>query len=116
MSAIGNAAIVGVAACGLLALLVARARSRATRAPTWERTMGTVLSSTVQVGNNGHGRAEAPLVLYAFQVGDQVFQGHRVRAEGACGAASEVVARYPAGANVVVYYDPAHPDHSALEL
>jgi hypothetical protein len=78
--------------------------------------MGTVLSSTVQVSNNGVGRVDSPLVLYAFQVGEQRFQGDRVTANGRAPDAAEVVARYPTGANVVVYYDPADPAQSALEL
>ena len=93
-------------------------------AVTWPQTMGTVLSATVQVARRGSIRQEAPLVLYAYQVDGQVFQGHRVRATGNPGrarladadsSASSTVARYPSGAPVVVYYDPTNPANSALE-
>ena len=50
--------------------------------PKWLTTMGTVLSATVQVGNNGSSRSEHPLVFYAYQVDGQVFQGQRVRLVG----------------------------------
>jgi hypothetical protein len=90
----------------------------------WPHTMGTVLSATVQVAQRGDTRQEAPLVLYAYQVNGQVFQGHRVRAgdesgrtriSGEHSSASTTVARYPSGAPVVVYYDPTNPANSALE-
>lgn len=93
-------------------------------AVAWPHTMGTVLSATVQVAQRGNTRQEAPLVLYAYQVDGQVFQGHRVRASNESGrarlvdadsSASHTVARYPSGAPVVVYYDPANPANSALE-
>lgn len=93
-------------------------------AVAWPQTMGTVLSATVQVAQRGNMRQEAPLVLYAYQVDGQVFQGHRVRASNDSGrirlvdadcSASNTVARYPSGAPVVVYYDPMNPANSALE-
>ena len=86
--------------------------------------MGTVLSATVQVAQRGTTRQEAPLVLYAYQVDGQMFHGHRVRVTDdlsrghradADSSASNTVARYPSGAPVVVYYDPANPANSTLE-
>lgn len=92
-------------------------RPAPTRSPAhrWPHTTGTVLSSTVQVSRNGNARHEQPLVLYAYQVDGQVFQGNRVRLSGSATSASATVARYPAGAAVTVYYDPANPAVSALE-
>lgn len=109
------------------AFFTARFRKSATSrslAVAWPQTMGTVLSATVQVAQRGNTRQEAPLVLYAYQVDGQVFQGHRVRASDDTGrirltdadtSASNTVARYPSGAPVVVYYDPTNPANSALE-
>ena len=112
----GAAVVAGVVVlCAVGVALVLRARRRDDDAQ-WQRTMGTVLSSTLQVSNNGAGRLELPLVLYAFQVGDRVFQGDTVCAKGRSAPASQLVDRYPAGANVVVYYDPSDPAHSALEV
>ena len=90
----------------------------------WPHTKGTVLSATVQVSHHGNSRQEAPLVLYAYQVNGQVFQGHRVRVGDGFGrtrvagtesSAANTVARYPSGAPVTVYYDPTNPSCSALE-
>ncbi len=109
------------------AFFAARLRKNSTSrslAVAWPQTMGTVLSATVQVAQRGNTRQEAPLVLYAYQVDGQVFQGHRVRVADEPGrarladadsSASNTVARYPSGAPVVVYYDPTNPANSALE-
>lgn len=107
--------------------LVARARKwPASRSPAarWPHTLGTVQSSTVQVSFGATSRRESPLVLYAYQVEGQAFQGRRVRASDKFGrtmpggdgcSASATVARYPAGTPVTVYYDPLNPANSALE-
>ncbi len=106
------AAIVVVALVGV-ALIV---RARRPSAVQWSRTKGTVLSATVQVGTSGPSPVESPLVFYTYQVNGEAFRGHRVRMQRRPGAASSVVARYPAGSSVVVYYDPSNPANSALEL
>ena len=112
----GAAVVAGVVVlCAVGVALVIRSRRRE-HDDHWQSTMGTVISSTVQVSNNGVGRLERPLVLYAFQVGDRMFQGDTVCANGRSAPASKLVERYPAGSNVVVHYDPADPAHSALEL
>ena len=83
--------------------------------PDWSRsTHGTVISSTVQVPSR------VPLVLYTYCVGETTFRGNRVndeaRRRGRRGRDAEsTVARYPAGASVVVYYDPDNPSESILE-
>jgi Protein of unknown function (DUF3592) len=117
--AAGIASTVTVVAPFMVLVVIAAAvivRARRQPAGGWHRTQGTVLSSTVQMGAAGPSPGEAPLVLYAYQVNGTVFRGHRVRTKrGPCNASS-VIARYPAGASVVVYYDPTDPANSALEL
>jgi hypothetical protein len=131
MTEVGLGIIFAVASLFMVAVVLVTVLSRVHRASAtrslavgWPHTMGTVLSATVQVGNGGSARPEAPLVLYAYQVDGQVFQGHCVRIagepgrsqpEGAACSASSTVARYPSGASVIVYYDPANPANSALE-
>lgn len=101
-------AVVGVS-------LLRQRRGSPARSLVWPHTRGTILSATVQVNHSGQSRHEAPLVLYAYQVNGQMFQGHRVRAVGSCHNASETLARYPPGSSVIVYYDPSDPSISALE-
>lgn len=100
---------------GLFGVL-GRVRSRRASAPTWPCTSGTVVSASVQVGASGSTRLEQPLVLYAYQVDGQRFQGSRLRFSGAPMAANAVVDRCPAGSAVRVFYDPADPGNSTLEL
>jgi hypothetical protein len=106
------AAIVVVALVGVA--LITRARRPS--AVQWSRTKGTVLSATVQLGTSGPSPMESPLVFYTYQVNGEAFRGHRVRLQQRPGAASSIIARYPAGSSVVVYYDPLDPSNSALEL
>jgi hypothetical protein len=82
----------------------------------WPSTNGTVLSASVQVGTAGATRTEHPLVYYAYQVDGQLFQGHRVRFAGSPWQATAVVDHCPAGSPVTVFYDPADPSSSTLEL
>jgi hypothetical protein len=104
-----------MAALGLRALW---GRTRGRRAPEapWPQTSGTVISSTVQVSARAGHRDEHPLVYYAYQVAGIVYQGSRIRRSGNGLPAVSSVDRYPAGAAVVVYYDPMNPGQSALEL
>jgi hypothetical protein len=46
------------------------------------------------------------------RVGDEF---GRIRVAGTDSSASHTVARYPAGASVIVYYDPTNPANCALE-
>jgi hypothetical protein len=104
-----------MAALGLRALWERTRGRRAPEAP-WPQTSGTVISSTVQVSARAGHRDEHPLVYYAYQVAGIVYQGNRIRRSGNGLPATRTVDRYPAGAAVVVYYDPLNPGHSALEL
>ena len=114
--------IVGVG--GYVVSRMRRSAAARSLAVGWPHTMGTVLSATVQVSHRGNSRQEAPLVLYAYQVNGEVFQGHRVRVgdefgrtrvAGTESSASHTVARYASGTSVIVYYDPTNPSCSALE-
>jgi len=114
-----------IVAVALVATRVRRiASSGRSTALSWPHTTGTVLSASLQVSQQGSGRQELPLVFYAYQVNGQVFRGNRVRvgdelgrnrSAGTDNSASSTVARYPAGAPVIVYYDPTDPSCSALE-
>jgi Protein of unknown function (DUF3592) len=55
-------------------------------------------------------------VYYAYQVDGQRFQGSRLRFTGEPMPANAVVDHCPAGSAVRVFYDPADPGNSTLEL
>ena len=58
-----------------------------------------------------------PVVQYSYQVMGQMLQGRGVIPGPETGGswAHKVVERYPAGAQVMVYYDPNNPSDAVLE-
>jgi hypothetical protein len=110
----------------VVALIVrtSRARPRRNAAAEWPSTPGTVLMSTIQFRRTGTSQHEVPVVVYSYTVGQQMFQGNRIRvgdelgairAAGTAASAAHIVQRYPVGAMVQVFFDPANPTVSALE-
>lgn len=77
--------------------------------------------SNVRVRRTGNSRSEIPVVVYQYQVDGKDYQGQTIRAGEqflsirVMGSAQDTTARYPIGAQVMVYYNPANPAESALE-
>jgi len=93
-------------------------RRKVTQASNWSSTMGTVLSSTIEWHRRSEGGSVAyPSVQYSYQVMGQMLQGSKIMPGPPVGGsgAKKVVARYPAGAQVMVYYDPNNPSDAVLE-
>ncbi|MEP7133337.1 MAG: DUF3592 domain-containing protein [Chloroflexota bacterium] len=90
-------------------------------AQAWPGTMGTVLSSSVESRRTGNSMSTYPVVVYQYQVNGQVYQGQTIKAGEqffnvrVIGDAQATAARYQVGAQVMVYYNPANPQESALE-
>jgi hypothetical protein len=90
-------------------------------AQSWPGVMGTVLSSSVQSRRSGNSTSTYPVVVYQYQVNGKVFQGQTIKAGEQffnvriLGEAQATANRYPVGAQVMVYYNPANPQESALE-
>ena len=88
---------------------------------TWVSTTGTVLMSSVQSKHTGRSHSYYPVVVYVYTVNGQSYQSQRIKAGEqflnvrVTGQAQATVARYPIGATVTVYYDPANPSECALE-
>lgn len=115
--------LVGFAGAVLaLVLLVRRIALQAVKqkireAQAWPSTEGTVLISEVrdEGGENGW-RAH---VRYRYEVAGQVYENSRIAVAVEYGreglqAHQELAARFPAGANVTVYYNPQNPADAAL--
>ena len=89
-------------------------------AQDWSSTMGVVITSTVQVKRSYKSRSEIP-VVYQYQVNGKPYTGQVVKAGEQFfsvriyGDAQKTIARYPVGAQVMVYYNPENPQESALE-
>ena len=90
-------------------------------AQAWPSVMGTVLSSGVESRRSGNSISTYPVVIYQYQVNGQVYQGKMIKAGEqffsvrVIGDAHATSARYPVGAQVMVYYNPSNPKESALE-
>jgi hypothetical protein len=87
----------------------------------WLNTTGTVLMSSVQSKHTGRSHSYYPVVVYVYTVNGQGYQSQRIKAGEqflnvrVTGQAQATVARYPIGARVTVYYNPANPSECALE-
>ncbi|MBL8094665.1 MAG: DUF3592 domain-containing protein [Anaerolineales bacterium] len=87
----------------------------------WLTTTGVVMLSRVEVHGGGDSTRTVPMVVYQYQVNGQPFQGNVVRAGSQFFTVQGsrepyvIVDRYPVGAQVVVYYNPANPAECALE-
>jgi hypothetical protein len=88
---------------------------------TWLSTSGTILMSSVQSSYTGKSHSTYPVVVYSYSVNGQNYQSQRIKAGEqflnvrVAGQAQATVKRYPIGATVTVYYDPANPAESVLE-
>lgn len=84
----------------------------------WPSTMGSVMMSTIELRSSGDGgTSEYPVVQYSYQVGGQAYQSMKLAPGPEVGGsgARNVVARYPAGAQVMVFYNPQNPSDAVLE-
>jgi hypothetical protein len=83
----------------------------------WPSTMGSVIRSTIEQRSSDDGYVNYPVVQYSYQVGGQPYQGMKLAPGPEVGGsgAGKVVARYPAGAQVMVFYDPQNPADAVLE-
>jgi hypothetical protein len=84
----------------------------------WPSTMGTVNSSYLERRSSSEsGSTNYPVVQYAYQVGGQAYQNSKLAPGPEVGGtgAGKVVARYPVGAQVMVFYNPQNPSDAVLE-
>lgn len=117
--------VLALAVVGGIAFYVYRRHRRARivreAAQRWSETAGLVLSSGIKVQRTARSRSEVPAVVYQYQVDGTSFVGTSIRAGDRyfsvrfAGEARKTVERYPAGAQVTVFYNPANPAESALE-
>lgn len=90
-------------------------------AQSWPSTSGTVLMSSVQSQMSSRSHSSYPVIVYQYDVNGKTYQSQTIKAGEqflnvrVAGQAQATVARYPIGASVTVYYNPANPAESALE-
>ncbi len=120
-------AIAGLAICTALAFLALHIKRRRTarRAASWPSVAGTITASrTARRWGLGNGVWVAglwyvPELAYRYEVEARAYTGRQVTLADTgfskLRAARDVIDRYPAGATVRVFYDPAKPKRAFLE-
>ena len=83
----------------------------------WPSTMGVVQMSTIDRRSTSDGYTDYPVVQYSYQIGGQTYQSMKLAPGPEVGGtgAGKVVAKYPAGAQVMVFYNPQNPSDAVLE-
>ena len=93
-------------------------RRRMATVSQWPSTLGTVNASYLESRYSSEGGStNYPVVQYSYQVGGQTYQNSKLAPGPEVGGtgAGKVVARYPAGAQVMVFYNPENPSEAVLE-
>jgi len=92
-------------------------RKRMATVSQWPSTMGNVMMSTIERRSTSDGYTDYPVVQYSYQVGGQPYQSMKLAPGPEIGGtgARKVVAKYPASAQVMVFYDPQNPSDAVLE-
>ncbi len=91
-------------------------RRRASKTMRWPSVNGRIIDSRLVEGRDSDGdRTLTASVIYAYEVAGAQLQGNSIAVGGGSGNPKQIVARYPAGAEVQVFYDPAKPKSAVLE-
>ncbi len=102
-----------------LAFAGLRGQRRAQSIKSWPTTTGRILSATTQMRRSGKsGYSPYPVIMYEYTIAGKQYISTRVSAGMEMGGSlytPRVLARYPVGATVQVYYNPESPSDSALE-
>jgi Protein of unknown function (DUF3592) len=90
-------------------------RRRSARTKHWPAVKGVITESRVSFTRDSNGVNKSAVVRYAYTVAATPFAGGRINIGNSTGNPDKAVARYPRGAEVMVYYDPGKPDLAVLE-
>ena len=117
--------VVGILGCTLVILniifvgIIFTTQRKMNAVKTWPTAIGNVTASYLQRRRTGsnNGSVNYPVVQYSYQVGGQLYQGSKIAPGLAVGGtgAGKVVERYPAGVQVLVFYNPQNPSDAVLE-
>ena len=80
-------------------------------------TMGSVVTSSIDRRSSSDGYTDYPVVHYSYEVGGQSYQSTKLAPGPEVGGtgARKVVAKYPAGVQVMVFYNPQNPSEAVVE-
>lgn len=104
---------------GSLLAVIAYLTYMTRRSQNWPAAAGRVKSSRISYDSSSDKTSGTPYVVYTFEVNGKKYQGSTINPGdvtlGDNDAAARVVARYPAGTDVAVYYNPQNPADHFLE-
>src|SRR5262245_15849228 len=116
---------VGLIAAPMVVLIVVAVLAKMLevhRAAAWSTAVGRVVKSGTEAQRQRFAGGETevktmPVVQYEFAVAGRTWRGNRISIGEDSGGANtaHTLARYPEGAVVTVYYDPANPKDCVLE-
>ena len=102
----------------LIAILTVRRSVQTRKAAQWARASARITRSEIEAQHFKKDVTQVtnvPRIEYDFEAGAQTIHGNRVSFGDAGPTPQDVLKRYPAGAVVSVYYDPANPADCVLE-
>ena len=88
----------------------------------WSRTRGRILKADLRKSQRRQTDGSIvyePVIRYAYEVGDRVLEGRRIRAEESVGALTcglRMMKTYRPGAEVPVFYHPERPNEAVLQV
>lgn len=116
--AVGSICFSELVISAILLTIIFSARWSASKAQSWAATTGKVVFSTLEARRGSKGNmVYYPVVRYQYRVHAMNYEGNKIMpgmAWGGSGAAA-VVAKYPVGTTVPVYYNPENPAEALLE-
>jgi hypothetical protein len=105
--------------------LALRTRRKISQSQNWQRAMGSVQFSGVDMRRSSNGRggsstAYYPEVTYVYRVDGKDYTNNRIQfgtpiGYGWAGKAQKLADSYPVGKNVEVFYNPNDPYEAVLE-
>jgi len=104
--------------CVVFYFVTARPAMRSLASRSWAETTCSVLSSRVGEHSDSDGSTYSVDVVYTYTFEGRAFQSDRysflVGSSSGRAGKEEIVARYPPGARVPCWVDPAHPEQAVL--
>jgi hypothetical protein len=116
--AVGSICFSEIVISAILLGIIFYARWSASKAKHWATATGTVVLSTLEARRGSKGNTVYyPVVRYHYRVHAMDYENNKIMPGMAWGGsgAPAVVAKYPSGATVTVYYNPENPAESLLE-
>ena len=97
--------------------IIFNTRRKMATVQSWPSVLGVVTNSYLERRDSGDGSTNYAVVKYSYQVAGQRYQSSRLAPGPEVGGTGtrKVVERYPAGAQVMVFYNPEKPSDAVLE-